>query len=146
MEENKTYNLNQLAMITGYTTRSLRVFLKEGVLEGEKTDGIWRFSEEQVQDFISRQAVRQNMATKRNAVVFDFLAEAYRTENRACVILDFAVGEGEAMEISGFFCARMCEAKDMEFRFSYERGVARVILSGKEDAVSGMLKAYYEGK
>ena len=98
MEENKTYNLNQLAMITGYTTRSLRVFLKEGVLEGEKTDGIWRFSEEQVQGFISRQAVRQNMATKRNAVVFDFLAEAYRTENRACVILDFAVGEGEAID------------------------------------------------
>ena len=125
MEREKTYNLNELAMISGFTTRSLRNFLKDGTLEGEKVEGVWQFTEEAVAAFMSRPAVRQSMEAKRNGVVFDFLADTARRENRACVILNFAV--------------------DMEDRFSNHRGITRVILSGPEDVVSGIMGAYYEG-
>jgi hypothetical protein len=40
------YSINQLAMITGYTTRSLRSFIKDGSLNGEKVDGVWMFTED----------------------------------------------------------------------------------------------------
>ena len=31
----KTYNLNELAMMTGFTTRALRTYLNKGLLVGE---------------------------------------------------------------------------------------------------------------
>ena len=30
-----TYNINDLALMTGFTTRTLRTYLKEGLLKGE---------------------------------------------------------------------------------------------------------------
>ena len=39
MEE--IYNLNQLALMTGLSTRTLRNDLATGILEGEKEDGMW---------------------------------------------------------------------------------------------------------
>lgn len=42
----KNYTLNELAMITGLTTRTLRNYLKMNILNGEKIDGIWTFTEE----------------------------------------------------------------------------------------------------
>ena len=145
MEREKTYNLNELAMISGFTTRSLRNFLKDGTLEGEKVEGVWQFTEEAVAAFMSRPAVRQSMEAKRNGVVFDFLADTARRDNRACVILNFAVDMEEAMQINGFFCKQMEKASDTEYRFSNHRGITRVILSGPEDVVSGIMGAYYEG-
>ena len=35
----ETYNLNDLAMMTGFTTRTLRNYLNQGLLEGEKEPG-----------------------------------------------------------------------------------------------------------
>ena len=34
------YNLNDLAMMTGFTTRTLRNYLNQGLLEGEKENGV----------------------------------------------------------------------------------------------------------
>ena len=41
----KYYTLNEVAMMTGLNTRTLRNYLKMDVLKGEKIDGIWKFSE-----------------------------------------------------------------------------------------------------
>ena len=40
-------------MITGYTTRSLRSFIKDGSLNGEKVDGVWMFTEDEVSALMS---------------------------------------------------------------------------------------------
>lgn len=40
------YTIKDLSMISGLTDRTLRTYLKMGVLVGEKADGSWRFSEE----------------------------------------------------------------------------------------------------
>ncbi len=44
----KYYTLNELATITGLTTRTLRNHLKSNILNGEKIDGIWQFTEEEL--------------------------------------------------------------------------------------------------
>ena len=43
----KYYTLNEVAMMTGLTTRTLRNYLKMNVLKGEKVDGVWKFTEEE---------------------------------------------------------------------------------------------------
>ena len=48
--ENK-YDLNDLALMTGFTTRTLRNYLTQGLLEGEKENGVWQFTPEQLDRF-----------------------------------------------------------------------------------------------
>ena len=137
------YDLNQMAMITGLTTRTLRNYMKLGFLNGEKEDGVWRFSAEDLDSFLSNSAVKQAMKAKNNAVVYDFMADAYKKANRICIILDMPVDTLEAQETANFFCGRVNRGHDLDFRFSYERGLARYILSGAEDQVSDIMREYY---
>ena len=69
------YNLNEVAMITGLTTRTLRNYLKLDLLTGEKIDGNWSFTDEELDAFMSNPVVKQAIKTKRNAVVYDFLSD-----------------------------------------------------------------------
>ena len=97
------YTLNELATMTGLTTRTLRTYLKTGLLLGEKTDGVWRFTAEVCERFFSHPSVKPALQAKRNALVFDFLGNRFKRENELCVVLDLLPQEGEAEEVSAFF-------------------------------------------
>ena len=49
----KSYSINDLALMSGFTTRTLRSYLEKGLLKGEKKDGAWSFSPEEVDRFFS---------------------------------------------------------------------------------------------
>ena len=85
--ENK-YDLNDLALMTGFTTRTLRNYLTQGLLEGEKENGVWQFTPEQLDHFFSEPFVKEGLRIKRSSAVFDFLAEKDRKTARTCVVLD----------------------------------------------------------
>ena len=139
------YNINQVATITGLTTRTLRNYLKMDILQGEKVDGNWTFTEEQLTEFFNDPTVRQSLSAKKLAVVYDFLADTYKKTNRVCTILDFPVSDEEAKEIAAFFCQEITRhGQDIEFRFISEKHLARFILSGSEDTVTDLLNAYYK--
>ncbi len=142
----ETYNLNQLAMMTGLTTRTLRNDLTLGILEGDKEDGVWVFTAEQFEKYLQNPIVRQRLNTKQNAVVYDFLADTSKTTNRMCVTLDLPVSEEEMNEIQDFFCREMCRAQNARFICRKVRSILRVTLSGSEEDVSGMLLRYYGRK
>lgn len=138
------YNINDLAMMTGLTTRTLRNYIKLGVLGGEKIDGSWRFTDEEVDAFFANEGVKQSLRAHRHAAVYDFLADTAKKANRACLILDFAVSDEEGEEISTFFCNKVnADGTDVTFSYSHDRGLSRVILSGSEDSVAEIARAYY---
>mgnify|MGYP002626706785 CR=1 FL=1 len=144
---NKNYNLNQVAEITGFTTRTLRNYLRQGFLEGEKIDGNWSFTEEELGKFLSDPFVKQGLESKRNAIVHDFLADTDKKENSICLILDCPVNNEEAMENADFFCKVINEKiSDVRFTFRNERHMARYILRGSEDSVVSLMKEFYESK
>lgn len=138
------YNLNELAMITSLTTRTLRNHLRQGTLTGEKVDGAWRFTAEDVEAFMAQAPVRRSIRANHSAVVFDFLADTLKRQNRVCVILDYAAGIDEAAGIARFYCEQANRSTDIEMRCDQHRGVTRVILSGGEDQVIDILRNYYE--
>ena len=70
-----TYNLNELSLMSGFTTRTLRTYLNQGLLKGEKTNGAWRFTAEEVDAFFAQPFVKEGLRIKQSAVVFDFLAD-----------------------------------------------------------------------
>ena len=95
------YNLNDLAMMTGFTTRTLRNYLNQGLLEGEKENGVWQFTPEQLDRFFSEPFVKEGLRIKRSSAVFDY---------------------------------------------GWDKGLARVILTGAADSVAEILKAYYSAE
>lgn len=67
--------INAVAMMTGLTARTRRNYLKLGLLNGEKENGMWRFTAGDLRDFIAHPSVKPAIQAKNKAVVFDFPAE-----------------------------------------------------------------------
>ena len=84
----ETYTIQDIAGMTGLNERTIRSYLADGLLKGEKTDGAWRFTAEQFGDFLRQDMVRASVQAKANAVVYDFLITDRRKESAACLILD----------------------------------------------------------
>ncbi len=139
----KKYDLNDVAMMTGFTTRTLRNYLTQGLLKGEKENGAWRFTAADLDAFFSEPFVKEGLRIKRSGAVFDFLADRKKPAARTCVILDIPASLKKGNEISSFFCARMNEAEDVSFTFDTDKGVCRVILSGEAAQVAKMMQAYF---
>ena len=137
------YDLNDVAMMTGFTTRTLRNYLTQGLLKGEKENGAWRFTAADLDAFFSEPFVKEGLRIKRSGAVFDFLADRKKPAARTCVILDIPASLKKSNAISSFFCARMNEAEDVSFTFDTDKGVCRVILSGEAEQVAKIMQAYF---
>lgn len=138
------YNINHVAQMTGLSTRTVRNYIKMGLLEGEKVDGVWQFTPEQMTAFWSHPTVRPSIAAKKNAIVYDFMAQRKKSVNSVCVILDLNADDQEAQEISEFFCHRVSEdTSNTRFSFEHNLSGTRVILSGPEDCISKILEDWY---
>lgn len=136
------YTLNDLALMTGFTTRTLRNYLTQGLLKGEKANGVWQFSAEDIDRFFSEPFVKEGLRIKRSSVVFDFMADRRKKEERFCMILDIPASVKKGNEISAFFCDKIKELTDIRFNYGWDGGICRVIISGAADAVAEMMKAY----
>jgi hypothetical protein len=123
----------------------LRNHLKQGLLQGEKIDGNWSFTEEELDKYTVDPSVKQSIMAKNHAVVYDFLADPFKKTNRICTIMDFPVSAEEALEISKFFGKEITErGSDVEFRYINEKNYARFIIAGSEEQVLDLMKSYYE--
>ena len=138
----KTYNLNELAMMTGFSTRTLRNYLVQGLLKGNKVDGAWEFSAEDLDKFFNEPFVKESLRIKRNSAVFDFLSQRDKKASKSCVILDIPCSTIEGNKISTFFCNQMSEAYNVEFSYDWDKGVARIILTGEENQVLKIISEY----
>ncbi len=144
MEER--YNLNDVATMTGFTTRTLRNYMNQGLLKGEKINGAWQFSVEDLDKFFKEPFVKDGLRIKRNSIVFDFIAARRKEAPRTCVILDLPASLKKGNAVSAFFCDQMNKAEDVRFSYEFEKGNCRVILSGAAGAVERILKEYYAAK
>ncbi|MBR3927864.1 MAG: helix-turn-helix domain-containing protein [Clostridia bacterium] len=142
MENTQTYVISQLAMITGLSDRTLRNYIANGVLQGEKINGMWRFTPEQVEAFVVHPEVRQSILIKNKSLVYDFLLDEYKKEDEACLILDLPGADQEtimetiALKINGG------TYKNIHFSFDGNGKIPRVILKGRMNDVLELANAY----
>lgn len=69
------YVINQVVMFTGLTDRTIRNYISSGILQGEKINGVWCFTPEQVEAFISHPSVRPSILAKNNGLVNDYYSK-----------------------------------------------------------------------
>ena len=139
------YTINDLALITGLTTRTLRTYLKNGQLSGEKIDGVWQFDEKAVDAFISDPNVRPSILAKNKAILFDFLNDVHKKADMICVTFDLIGSAEEMREASLYFCSEINRHGSGPLRFAFEETPSggRGFLSGGPDVVLPMLNGYY---
>ena len=138
------YLISHLVLATGLTDRTIRNYIASGILQGEKIDGLWHFTPEQVEEFIRHPAVRPSILSKNNGLVYDFLLNDRKKEPVACVILD--IPEADRKTLAGFFSYRISEGNFRNIRFSFDGAgkTPRVILKGNTGEVLGLVNAYRE--
>ena len=143
-----TFSINEIAMMTGLSTRTIRNYMAAGFLTGEKVDGAWTFPAEQIESFTQNPAIEPSIKAKKNALVFDFLGTKPFGQDKMCSVLDLTTKE--AMKASVFFCDRISKISnpDVELHFaSYLFGTGiRLILSGSPRNVMDLLNQYYHAE
>lgn len=142
----KYYTINEISAMTGLTTRTIRNYLKSGLINGEKTNGIRMFSSEDFSDMLANPAIRPSIQAKNNAVVYDFLVDNKKKTNKICTVIDLCIDDTESSEISDFFCKtinNLSEAGELSFKFEKNGRNTRIILSGTEETVIDILNKYY---
>lgn len=140
-DEGNLYLIKHVQLFTGLSDRTIRNYISSGHLRGEKINGIWHFSPEQVEQFIYDPAVRPSILARHNSVVYDHLLNCDSRET-ACVILD--IPNADHRKIAEFFSysIQWNSQKNIEFSFDSMRKIARVILRGDTDQVFMVLDAY----
>ena len=134
----ETYTIQDIAGMTGLNERTIRSYLADGLLKGEKTDGAWRFTAEQFGDFLRQDMIRASVQAKANGVVYDFLMTDRRKESAACLILDQPSAEGQEPGLREALSEQVNRLA-LRWAYRYRDGMARSILSGPPAALGELL-------
>ena len=137
----ETYTIPDIAQMTGLNERTIRSYLANGQLQGEKVDGAWRFTAEQFSDFLAQDMVRSSVQAKANAIVYDFLITSRRQEPAACLILDQPVPDDGEPVLRERLAERV-NALGLRWAYQYQDGQARSILSGPPHALAEILSNF----
>ena len=138
------YTIEQLSMITGLTSRTLRNYLKNDILKGCKDTGVWQFTEQQVSDFATHPSVWPSIQAKHHAIIYDFLTDQDQSEKELCILLHRTLDEVSAQKIADFFCKEACKQSHIRFAYSYSAGKGRYILKGLENDISMIMASFYQ--
>ncbi len=140
------YTIGHVVQFTGLTDRTIRSYLASGLLKGERINGIWHFTPEEVDRLVADPAVRPSILAKKNAMVYDFLLHNPEKKDRACLILDFPGAERDAL--AEYFCTAISEGgfENLEFSFDGLASAPRVFLKGNTQDMLKQVSGYYAEK
>lgn len=131
----KYYSIDDVAKMTGLTTRTLRNYLNDGHIHGQKIDGKWRFSIKDFEAILKNPFVFSSIKSKNNAVVFDFLKDAKKTKDRTCMIIDKFVCSKEATVFTENIISKISKISDVTVKFVRKESHVRIIIEGDDDKV-----------
>lgn len=142
-----SYTIADIVEITGLSDRTIRSYISQKVLEGEKIEGAWRFTPEQLSTFMNDRNVLPGIRAKKNAIIYDFLSDSHRREQELCLMVDLPGADSQA--VSSFFCNAINDGGYESIRFSFDSlggQTPRVILKGRPDQVLGLMQRFYEAR
>lgn len=141
--EGNYYTIGHIAQFTGLTDRTIRNYISMGILTGEKINGVWHFTPEQVRDFVSHSTVYPSIQAKKNGKVFDFLMDTKKQSHQICAILDLP-GEDEKV-VPEYFCHTITAGDFQNITFSFDsiNHAPRVILKGDAGEVLRLMNGFY---
>lgn len=138
------YTIADVVEITGLSDRTIRHYISQSTLCGEKINGVWQFTAEQLVSFMNDPNVLPGIRAKKNALVYDFLTQNHRSEPEMCLMIDLPGRDSQA--VSSFFCDSINAASNAELHFSFDSlggQTPRVILKGQPQQVLKLMEQFY---
>lgn len=131
MEPEKLFTLNDVAVLTSLTTRTLRNHLKDGTLNGHKVGGQWRFRMSDIEDFTFKSGKKQIITEGNETLVTDFLIRNTIAGKQVCSVIDLEIDEQRAIA-KEFLLKDLVNWYDnrnnLKYAFEYKDGFARFII------------------
>ena len=132
------YTVGDVALMTGLNPRTIREYLRRGLLKGEKTAAGWRFTAEQFVALISHPEVERSIRAKDQGIVLDFLSQKKKAAPAACVILDLPIGPDGEEGLRERLLA--LNGEGLSFRYRQEGVMARITATGSPNQLADLLK------
>ena len=137
------YTLAELALMTGYSTRSLRTFYRQGLLTGTMAEGKYFFSEEDLEHFMTQPFIETGLKTKARMRVQHFLEEEHTRQPSSCLIHDEPDRE-QAEQLNRIlleYINRECQ-NDVSYNYHFDgkKKMARFIFIGQTRDLAAILE------
>jgi excisionase family DNA binding protein len=139
MLDEKFYTVADVARVTGLTSRTIRNYLKDGTLTGQKIGVQWRFTEDEVKKLFSRQTPGCSSPAQ---VMRSFLGQEPQENTSICTLLDVpGVTEEEGLELYRSL-ERECRQGISAISYEYHDDcrILRIAVSGDAGAVMDLLE------
>lgn len=140
--EGNFYTISHIVLFTGLSDRTIRNYIAAGFLDGEKINGMWHFTPEQVETFLFHPVVRPTILSKHHSLIYDFLLESDKGEHECCIILNIP---DDVKCVSEFFCYTISNGDFKNIRFSLNSfsKTPSVILKGRTTEIMNLVNSYY---
>jgi len=143
-ELEKLYTVEEISIFTSLITRTIRNYLRDGILKGKKIGGQWRFTKQDIEKFMSRGEVVDNMGKEQKQTVIDFI-DGVNTDIKGdiqiCTIIDLYASSEIAKQKNDQFCALVGAVKDetcLTYKYNYDSSEkkARYIIFASPDFIA----------
>ena len=88
------YSIDDISKMTMLSTRTIRNYIKLGLLNGSKTNGYWQFTSDDISKFINNDYVTQSLNTKRNSLIYDYILNDCKSIKSVWSTFKFLQGDG----------------------------------------------------
>ena len=112
--DRETYTIEDVAQMTGLSSRTIRTYRKMGLLEGALQGNTWTFTPEQVGKLLNEPYVQGAIEAKRNAIWTGFLQDTGK---------------------------QVPAGVRMNYCYDHRRNLVRIYLSGPKDLILPVLTA-----
>lgn len=141
------FTINDLAAMTMLSTRTLRNYIKQGFLTGEKVNGVWNFTAKDIDSFLKNRFINQNIQSKKNSIVYDYMAEDVKKENMVCSVYDYpGIEKEEAESIRNRILQLVNSDPYGSITFSYtykgKTKMVRIILAGTTAGIHTLMNDF----
>ncbi len=141
------FSIDELATMTMLTTRTLRNYISQGLLKGEKLDGTWKFSSENIDSFFKEDLVIQSIQSKKNGMVYEYMSNDSKKENMVCSLYDYTnLRNDEAENIYEKIVTLVNSNKYGNIRFSYsyngKKKTVRITLIGSINEIHNLMSEF----
>ncbi len=144
MLDEKLYTVADVARVTGMTSRTIRNYLKDGTLTGQKIGVQWRFTEDEVKKLFSRQQPGNSSPTQ---IVRSYLGTLQRETAAFCALLDLP-GVTQMQGMTVYTQLEQCcgtGIASISYEYHEESRLFRIAVSGELWAVTDLLEQIKAG-
>lgn len=136
------YSIDDISKMTMLSTRTIRNYIKLGLLNGSKTNGYWQFTSDDISKFMNNDYVTQSLNTKRNSLIYDYILNDSKSINSVCSIYDYPVENNiEAKSLYNKILKKINsnEYNNLKFSYNYSNNMVRIILIGDPNEINELI-------